>query len=265
MPRRVFLPSHPGGPFIYTGGGGGGGSTRWSDILDRPAVFPPEAHTHLAGNILPGTFAAGNFVFPWRVTVTEGLFASDVVLDSTTPLTQGTSLNQISDVLLGPLTVGEALRWDGVKWVNQPVSSGGGASVVVGPTAPAEPTEGDLWFDTTEGGGSGGGGGSGEDTWRTLSVAMTQVARDLTNVTYRLDGGPSVDLVALQYATVPEVLTGEPLPLTEPIVWALPSTTITIAWPTVNYVTFVRAIGHNTARGVYGLATELALDPRAVQ
>jgi hypothetical protein len=142
---------------------------------------------------------------------------------------------------------------------------GDGAGVVVGPTAPPTPIEGDLWFDTDDDGGGGGGGGSGEDTWRTLSVALTQVARDLTNVTYRLDGGPSVDLVALQYATVPEVLTGEPLPLTEPIVWALPGTTITVAWPSVNYVTFVRAVGHDTVRGVYGLATELALDPRAVQ
>lgn len=53
----------------------------------------------------------------------------------------------IGDQLTGPF--GEVYEWDGVKWTLVPGGAGGGGSgVVVDDTPPANPSAGNLWWDT---------------------------------------------------------------------------------------------------------------------
>jgi hypothetical protein len=122
----------------------------WADLDNVPPTFTPSAHTHPASQVTAGTFATGNFSFPTRLTVGEGVFASDVVLDSTTPLAQGTSLNQISDVLLTSLTTGQMLQWNGTKWVNVAAPAGGGSSAWADITGkPDTATRWPAWSEVT--------------------------------------------------------------------------------------------------------------------
>lgn len=39
-------------------GGGGGGPVDWEDVENKPSEFPPASHTHAAGDVTSGTFAA---------------------------------------------------------------------------------------------------------------------------------------------------------------------------------------------------------------
>lgn len=54
----------------------------------------------------------------------------------------------VDQIITGP--GGQQMKWDGTKWVAMLGGGGGGAATVtVGPTAPASPTNGALWFNTT--------------------------------------------------------------------------------------------------------------------
>lgn len=44
-------------PLPTSGGGSGGGPVDWEDVENKPSEFPPESHTHAAGDVSSGTFA----------------------------------------------------------------------------------------------------------------------------------------------------------------------------------------------------------------
>src|SRR5690625_5292971 len=43
---------------LPTSGASGGGLVDWEDVENKPSEFPPESHTHAAGDVSSGTFAA---------------------------------------------------------------------------------------------------------------------------------------------------------------------------------------------------------------
>lgn len=45
-------------PLPTSGVGGGGGPVDWEDVENKPSEFPPTSHTHAAGDVSSGTFAA---------------------------------------------------------------------------------------------------------------------------------------------------------------------------------------------------------------
>lgn len=53
----------------------------------------------------------------------------------------------VDQIVTGP--AGQQMKWDGSKWIAMLGGGGGAATVTVGPTAPASPTNGALWFNTT--------------------------------------------------------------------------------------------------------------------
>jgi len=59
------------------------------------------------------------------------------------------SINDINDVTITSVANGQILQYDGTQWINAtPAEAAGNASVTVSQTAPAGPTEGDLWFES---------------------------------------------------------------------------------------------------------------------
>ena len=66
----------------------------------------------------------------------------------------GYELDELHDVSISSPNPGDVLTYNGSLWVSASVSGagGGGASVTVSDTAPASPSEGDMWFesDTTK-------------------------------------------------------------------------------------------------------------------
>lgn len=65
----------------------------------------------------------------------------------------GYELDEIHDVdlITNPPVAGDVLTYNGSLWVSASVSGGGGASVTVSTTAPASPSEGDMWFESDTG------------------------------------------------------------------------------------------------------------------
>ena len=64
----------------------------------------------------------------------------------------GYELEELHNVSISTPTDGQVLTYDAALtlWKNANSSGGGGgASVSVGDTAPASPSEGDLWFDSS--------------------------------------------------------------------------------------------------------------------
>jgi hypothetical protein len=60
----------------------------------------------------------------------------------------GYELDEIHDVSLTNLQSGDFLKWNGSLWVNDP---SGGSSLTVSDTAPADPSTGDMWFESDTG------------------------------------------------------------------------------------------------------------------
>jgi hypothetical protein len=54
-------------------------------------------------------------------------------------------LNDLSDVTITDVATGDVLYYGGSGWVNTPIAS---SSITVSSTAPASPSEGDMWFDS---------------------------------------------------------------------------------------------------------------------
>ena len=80
----------------------------------------------------------------WYVILGGGTGVGDTsgILDITNE-----PLGDLNDVNLANVSTGQTLQWDGSSWVN-----GNGVSVTVdGPSAPADPADGDLWYDTHTG------------------------------------------------------------------------------------------------------------------
>ena len=64
-------------------------------------------------------------------------------------------IQDLSNVTITSPSNGQVLKWNGTEWINDTDATGGGggggASVTVSDTAPASPTNGDLWFKSDEG------------------------------------------------------------------------------------------------------------------
>jgi hypothetical protein len=97
-----------------------------------------------------GTDTVGNYVssitagtgISVNFTPSEGAGAS-VSLNAT--------LNDLTDVSTAGAVTGDVIKFNGSSWTAASVAAGG-ASVTVSDTAPASPSEGDMWFesDTTK-------------------------------------------------------------------------------------------------------------------
>ena len=63
-----------------------------------------------------------------------------------------TALNDLTDVSTVGATSGQVLKYNGSSWAPaaDATGGGGGASVTSSNTAPSSPSEGDLWFDTSD-------------------------------------------------------------------------------------------------------------------
>lgn len=57
------------------------------------------------------------------------------------------TVNDLSDTTITSPANGQVLQWNGTAWVNAAAASGG-ATVNVAETAPADPSTGDLWFES---------------------------------------------------------------------------------------------------------------------
>jgi hypothetical protein len=93
-----------------------GGATDWSDITGKPSTFPPSAHTHTAAQVTD--------------------FAEAVDDRVTALLVPGANVTLTYNDAAGTLTV---------------AATGGGASVAVGDTPPASPSDNMLWWETDSG------------------------------------------------------------------------------------------------------------------
>ncbi len=95
----------------FEGGGGGGGSVSWSDVTDKPSVFPPDSHNHAAGDINSGFFGVGRggtgrtTLTNNAVLVGNGASAVSLVsrngIDTRTSFPPGTHNHSWSDITSG--------------------------------------------------------------------------------------------------------------------------------------------------------------------
>jgi len=60
----------------------------------------------------------------------------------------------LTDVTITSPTTGQVLKYNGTTWVNDTDATGsgggGGATLVVSDTTPSSPSQGTLWFNSTE-------------------------------------------------------------------------------------------------------------------
>ena len=80
-----FGPQGPAGP---PGSGGGGGAVAWADITDKPATFPPAAHSHAYASTAQGALA-DTAVQPEDLKTINGvslLGGGDVAITGANPL-----------------------------------------------------------------------------------------------------------------------------------------------------------------------------------
>jgi hypothetical protein len=61
-------------------------------------------------------------------------------------------LNDLSDVTITDVATGDVLYYGGSGWVNTPIAGiAASSSITVSATAPASPSEGDMWFESDTG------------------------------------------------------------------------------------------------------------------
>ena len=94
------------------GGGVGGGASTWDELAGKPTEFPPEAHDHIIDN----------------VTGLQDALDDKADADHTHEIAD---VNGLQDALND--------------------AGGGGSPVHIGDTAPADPVEGQQWFNTDNG------------------------------------------------------------------------------------------------------------------
>lgn len=99
-----------------------------------------------------GTDTVGNYVS--SITAGTGISVNFTPgEDAGASVSLNATLDQLSDVSTAGAVVGDVIKFNGSSWTAASVAAGGGgASVTVSDTAPASPSEGDMWFesDTTK-------------------------------------------------------------------------------------------------------------------
>ena len=99
------------------------------------------------GDTAPANPEAGDL---WYDSVSLSLFiyySSNWV--ELNPDTGAEELSDLTDINITTPTNGQVLQYNGTEWINAtPAEAAGNASVTVSQTAPAGPTEGDLWFES---------------------------------------------------------------------------------------------------------------------
>jgi hypothetical protein len=67
---------------------------------------------------------------------------------STATIGLNATLDDLSNVTVTGASAGDILKFDGSIWTAASAGAGGGASLVISDTPPADPSEGDLWFES---------------------------------------------------------------------------------------------------------------------
>jgi hypothetical protein len=58
----------------------------------------------------------------------------------------------LSDVTITSVATGDVLYYNGTAWINTPIANiAASSSITVSTTAPASPSEGDMWFESDTG------------------------------------------------------------------------------------------------------------------
>lgn len=125
------------------------------NVVDGGAGYTGEAVTY--SRVMFGTntsdpinnFDPQNWVeIPFRVRCGAGEIESEFSGGG-----GASALEQLEDVDLSDPQDGQSLVWDSNDevWKNQTISGGGSSSVTTSDSAPENPSEGDLWFDTESG------------------------------------------------------------------------------------------------------------------
>lgn len=124
---NVTAPTPSSGDFLKWNG------TAWvNDVIDLG--------TDTTGNYLSGV-SAGTGI---SVTHTPGE-------GSTATVGLNATLDNLSDVTISSVTIGQVLKWNGTAWVNDTDSGGStGSTITASDTAPSSPSDGDMWWNTAE-------------------------------------------------------------------------------------------------------------------
>lgn len=124
---NVTAPTPSSGDFLKWNG------TAWvNDVIDLG--------TDTTGNYLSGV-SAGTGI---SVTHTPGE-------GSTATVGLNATLDNLSDVTISSVTIGQVLKWNGTAWVNDADSGGStGSTITASDTAPSSPSDGDMWWNTAE-------------------------------------------------------------------------------------------------------------------
>lgn len=96
-----------------------------------------------------GTDTVGNYVS--SITAGTGISVNFTPgEDAGASVSLNATLDQLSDVSTAGAVVGDVIKFNGSSWTAASVAAGG-ASVTVSTTAPASPSEGDMWFESDTG------------------------------------------------------------------------------------------------------------------
>ena len=106
-----------------------GTDTQLTGLAETDPIFLNSA----ASNITNTNITNWNTAYSWGDHSAQGYLT-------------GVSLNQVSDVTINSPADNQILVYSGGSWVNQD-NSGGNSSVTISNSAPASPSEGDLWWD----------------------------------------------------------------------------------------------------------------------
>lgn len=92
------------------------------------------------------TDTVGNYVS--GLSAGTGISVTHTPGEGSTPTVElNATVNDLSDTTITSPANGQVLQWNGTAWVNAAAASGG-ATVNVAETAPADPSTGDLWFES---------------------------------------------------------------------------------------------------------------------
>jgi hypothetical protein len=97
-------------------------------------------------NLTTGTINNAGNITTANLIATAGVYTNNYYYANGSPISFVTSLSSLTDTNIAAPTVGQVLKYNGTKWVNDT-----GSSITSNAAPPSNPTEGALWFNTNAG------------------------------------------------------------------------------------------------------------------